>query len=509
MLPEYGRACKRSNSALDRCHTEAGTTEVASLDDSLTNLSWLYNMSFSDAGVPNINPCKSSAIVDDPDTTTFVTSEETAVEPRVEQPYFSVVERVSMPHVTHDFKKKSVKPPFSYAQLLFMAMSAQGVGKQKLLLAEIYQFIMDNFIYYKTADPTWQNSVRHTLSLNRCFIRYPRENNRPGKGGYWTLNPQFVDVLENGVIRRKKSASPIMESVKKGANDSFSHSARFQKQYGTHVDYEEAYLYGFSPYLNTRLPWDRNSPSPPLVLNKKLSCDSGNLSPPTVLDGDLFGDTESRLVSPPPELNRKLSWGIENLSPPEVKKCTTRGKGNRCSAAAHKRKVDNASQPLAIKRIAASNGTSPSAPTNRSGDEVSPPNDKISCDSFTPCLSGIIPDERFEDSFDWSGVLHNDVTLSESKVKVEAIVDGYISVPLQPLMPTHGDDVGGELIMSADDLTQLGAEATVGAGYAGGKAYLSDGDCDHGDVDAADLRVDGVGIVQPSWWPQCTSYSFA
>ena len=47
-----------------------------------------------------------------------------------------------------------VKPPYSYATLICMAM--KETGKNKITLAAIYSWITDNFMYYRMADPSWQ-----------------------------------------------------------------------------------------------------------------------------------------------------------------------------------------------------------------------------------------------------------------------------------------------------------------------------------------------------------------
>lgn len=55
-----------------------------------------------------------------------------------------------------DYKTNgSVKPPFSYATLICMAMKA---NKNKMTLNSIYKWIRENFLYYQNADPSWQVS---------------------------------------------------------------------------------------------------------------------------------------------------------------------------------------------------------------------------------------------------------------------------------------------------------------------------------------------------------------
>lgn len=95
------------------------------------------------------------------------------------------------------------KPPFSYIALIAMAIRDSPSGR--LTLAEINDYLMKKFPFFRGTYTGWRNSVRHNLSLNDCFLKVLRDPSRPwGKDNYWMLNPHSEYTFADGVFRRRR-----------------------------------------------------------------------------------------------------------------------------------------------------------------------------------------------------------------------------------------------------------------------------------------------------------------
>ncbi|XP_071782597.1 forkhead box protein Q1a [Centroberyx gerrardi] len=105
------------------------------------------------------------------------------------------------------------KPPFSYIALIAMAIRDSTTGR--LTLAEINDYLMKKFPFFRGSYTGWRNSVRHNLSLNDCFLKVLRDPSRPwGKDNYWMLNPHSEYTFADGVFRRRRKRINTKKLIK-------------------------------------------------------------------------------------------------------------------------------------------------------------------------------------------------------------------------------------------------------------------------------------------------------
>ena len=101
------------------------------------------------------------------------------------------------------------KPTQSYIALIAMAILSSP--KRRMVLSDIYQYILDNYPFYKTKDKSWRNSIRHNLSLNECFVKAGRSEN--GKGNYWAIHPSNIEDFTKGDYRRRRARRKTKRSI--------------------------------------------------------------------------------------------------------------------------------------------------------------------------------------------------------------------------------------------------------------------------------------------------------
>ncbi|XP_050405357.1 forkhead box protein N3 isoform X2 [Patella vulgata] len=144
-------------------------------DDELTSLSWLQETDL----------LKSLSV-----------EEEEIKEEQKENEEFSklnggLLAQSHPPHVPYNPQKHiNSKPPYSFSCLIFMAV--EDSPQKRLPVKDIYNWILSHFPYFQNAPTGWKNSVRHNLSLNKCFKKVDKEKGQSiGKGSLWCIDPDY------------------------------------------------------------------------------------------------------------------------------------------------------------------------------------------------------------------------------------------------------------------------------------------------------------------------------
>lgn len=121
------------------------------------------------------------------------------------------------------------KPTQSYIGLIAEAILSSP--EKKLVLSDIYSYILTRYPYFRTKGSGWRNSIRHNLSLNDCFIKAGRSPN--GKGHFWTICPMYYEDFLHGDYRRRRAGKVLKLDLKPAErllNDSHRYFAFFSDE---------------------------------------------------------------------------------------------------------------------------------------------------------------------------------------------------------------------------------------------------------------------------------------
>uniref|UniRef100_A0A8D0CCU0 Forkhead box protein G1 n=1 Tax=Salvator merianae TaxID=96440 RepID=A0A8D0CCU0_SALMN len=174
--------------AVDAARPKATAVDNELADDELTNLNWLHestnlltNFSLGSEGLPVVSPLYD--IEGD-----------------------SVPSYPSSCYSNPEKKSATSKPPYSFSLLIYMAIE-QSPNKS-LPVKEIYSWILERFPYFATAPTGWKNSVRHNLSLNKCFRKVERSHGKVnGKGSLWCVDPEYKPNLIQALKKQPFSSA--------------------------------------------------------------------------------------------------------------------------------------------------------------------------------------------------------------------------------------------------------------------------------------------------------------
>ena len=115
-------------------------------------------------------------------------------------------------------ERQQGKPAETYVALIAKALLSSNTGR--MTLSQIYEYIMDNYLFYRTTTLAWRNAVRHNLAINECFVKAGKTE--VGRGYYWAIHASYVRSFNKGHFTVTRRRTPTTQ------NDVLSSMPTFQ-----------------------------------------------------------------------------------------------------------------------------------------------------------------------------------------------------------------------------------------------------------------------------------------
>ncbi|XP_064619494.1 forkhead box protein unc-130-like [Lineus longissimus] len=223
-----------------------------------------------------------------------------ALEKKLSQPTYTTAKDNEKP-------KKDDKPEFSYIAMI--AKAILSTPQKRMILGDIYQYVMDNFAYYNNNERAWRNSIRHNLSLNECFIKSGRCEG--GKGNYWSIHHTCVEEFARGDYSRRQARKRVRRGMKAMISTlpvDKKETLPYVPMGTSHVARNNYHPYAtpYSSYRNT-MQYTSNQQTPNYVMPRNAST---NVSPANSLSPTSYSSLS------PTGLNTSSPTGFNSSSPP-------------------------------------------------------------------------------------------------------------------------------------------------------------------------------------------------
>ncbi len=126
--------------------------------------------------------------------------------PKVTSPPNKVEKQDEPEEETVEASESGSNPQSNASLPSYTAMIAQAILSKeghRSTLSDIYEYMNKSFPAFERRGTGWRNCVRHTLSLNDCFIKLHRPEN--GRSCNWAVHPTYFESFSRGDYRKRRS----------------------------------------------------------------------------------------------------------------------------------------------------------------------------------------------------------------------------------------------------------------------------------------------------------------